>query len=51
MRVVAKKLISINFIGYMIATFQFIDYGTTTTTRITYPKEGDNGHIRTLEET
>jgi hypothetical protein len=47
LRVVAKKLISINFIGYMIATFQFIDYGTTTT----YPKEGDNGHIRTLEET
>ncbi len=47
-----QELIGANSVGYMIThtTSHSIGYGIATTTWCNSPKDGDNGHTKTIEE-
>ncbi len=47
-----QELISLDFTEYMLIQIasQFVDYGTPITTWCNFPKDGDNGYTKTIEE-
>ncbi len=48
-----QELVNLDSIEYMPIqiAFQSIDYGTPITTWCNSPKDGDNGHTKTIEKT